>query len=798
MRAYRARHMSADEKLELIAATAFGVEAVAARELTDLGFQAKAESTGRVVFAGDQAAVAKANLWLRSADRVLVRVGGFDAPDFDALYERTMELPWERWIPREFAFPVSGRSVKSQLTSVPAVQRTVKKAIVQRLLRAHHTRALPESGPEVAVEISLLENRASLTVDTSGVGLHKRGYRPEVGPAAMKETLAAALVLLSGWKAGRPFLDPFCGTGTIAVEAALWARNMAPGLGRLFAAEQWPAIDERVWREARQAAQDVIKPSPAVALVGADIDVASLGLAHDAIKRAGLVPGADVRLINRPFEKTEESGQYGSVVTNPPYGVRLGGQDAAELDALYRQMPLVLRRLPTWSFHIITGRLDLERLFGQEASRRRKLYNAQIQCTYFSFFGPRPPREGVAVAVGAGVGEAGGGGDEAVTDAGTAVDATGAEAASAAEAGGAFASAEVPAVGATPAGAPAVAPAAFGGLSERDRGHLDQFAKCLANNARHLRKWPSRGITCYRIYDRDVADVPLIIDRYEDRVHAVEYERPHERTFAQHTDFLEAAGRAIAEVLGIPAEHVYLKPKRRQRGLSQHERLSERGETIIAHEGGLKFEVNLTDYVDTGLFLDHRQTREMVRASAAGKRMLNLFCYTGSFSMYAAAGGAKSTTSVDLSNTYLDWAERNFTLNKLWSDKQTLVRGDVMAYLAEHERVPGGSYDLVVVDPPTFSNSKSTEEDWEVAAGHVKLLRLLRPLLSDGALVWFSNNYRRFKLDEAVVAELGLRAQEISHRTVPPDFRNKRIHRCWRMVVGGAAGGAGGEGPAAG
>ena len=331
----------------------------------------------------------------------------------------------------------------------------------------------------------------------------------------------------------------------------------------------------------------------------------------------------------------------------------------------------------------------------------------------------------------------------------------------------------------------------FGGLRERDKKEAAEFGARLAKNAQHLRKYPARGITCYRVYERDCPDVPLIVDRYEEHVHVAEYEREHSRTGAQQADWWDLMRRTIAQRLDVPPERVHMKEKHRQRGLTQHERVSAAGRTIVAHEGGLKFEVNLTDYVDTGLFLDHRLTRDMARREAAGKRVLNLFCYTGAFTVYAADGGARATTSVDLSNTYLEWAERNLGLNGMLQgagrQRHRLVRADVLEFLRGH--AAGEAYDLAVIDPPTFSNSKRLDDVFEVQRDHVELLARTAALLSPGGVVYFSNNYRRFKLDEAGVnaalrgagiAELTVR--EITRRTIPPEYRNERIHQCWRMV----------------
>ncbi|CAG1009004.1 Ribosomal RNA large subunit methyltransferase K [Phycisphaerales bacterium] len=777
---------------EILAVTNFGLEAVAVRELRALGYEAKGVSTGRVLFRGDARAVARANLWLRTADRVLIRVATFPAKDFEALFEGVKAIAWEEWIPADFAFPVDGRSVKSQLSSVPACQRATKKAIVDRLMKAHRTQTLPETGPTVRVEISLLNDVATLTIDTSGAGLHKRGYRPVAGEAALKETLAAGLVMLSVWRGGRPLVDPFCGTGTIAIEAALWARNIAPGLKRSFDGEKWPALGEAAWREARDEAAGAPRGDLAYAIHASDLDERALAIGRRAAAAAGVE--RDVHFKKQAFEDLSTKADYGCIVTNPPWGERLGEQE--EIERLYRTMPLVFRRLPTWSFHVLTARLDLEEIVGQKATRRRKFYNAQIECWYFQFLGPRPGKNaeedrGRNEEDGAGKGIEEKGPEEVIGDGG--------EGGKAIEESSARESDETVMAGSgsaepksspsssgslrfPPRSPPRSPPAAFGGLRERDVREVREFGACLAKNVRHLRRYPSRGITCYRVYERDQVDVPLIIDVYEGRVHVAEYEREHSRTIAQQADWWDAVEREIAAATGVPVERIFTKEKHRQSDFTQHEKVEESGERVVVQEGGLRFEVNLRDYIDTGLFLDHRLTRAMVREQASGKRFLNLFCYTGAFTVYAAAGGAAETMSVDLSNTYLDWAKRNLELNGLWGPRHRLVKSDVLEFLRGHP--PGEHYDLAVVDPPTFSRSKSTPEDWEVAEGHTELLGRVLGLMSPGGVVYFSTNYRRFKLDEEALGAAGATWREISAQTVPPEYRNRRVHRCWRVVKG--------------
>lgn len=379
-------------QLDLIATSTFGLEAVLARELEGLGYAAKITQTGRVEFSGDALAVARTNLWLRTADRVQIRVGRYAAGDFEALFDGVYALPWQQWIARDGEFPVAGRSVKSRLTSVPALQRAVKKAIVEKLRSAYHTSTLPETGARVAVEVSLLEDVATLTIDTSGDGLHKRGYRDLTGAAPLRETLAAGLVLLSFWRRDRPLIDPFCGSGTICIEAAMIGRNIAPGLQRSFAAEAWPTLDAEAWGRALEEARDARSAPLEERIVGNDLDENELSMARRHAARAGVEH--DIHFQRRAFGELASSRSYGCVVTNPPYGVRLERQ--REVRALYESMPSVLAGLPTWSFFVLTSWPDFERVVGRRAERRRKLYNAQIECTYYQFHGPRPPRRSVA------------------------------------------------------------------------------------------------------------------------------------------------------------------------------------------------------------------------------------------------------------------------------------------------------------------------------------------------------------------------------------------------------------------
>lgn len=376
--------------MKLIATSTFGLEAVVSRELKGLGYESHVTRPGWLAFEGDRDGrdLARANLWLRAADRVLVELDRFEARDFGALFDQTHDVPWEDWIPKLAAFPVRGRSVKSALSSVPACQRIVKKAIVERLRKAHGVRTLPEKGPSFPVEVAILENEVRLVLDTTGVGLHKRGYRTAAGTAPLKETLAAGLVLLTFWRRGRPFLDPFCGTGTIAIEAALIGRNRAPGLGRTFAAENWPHFEASLWSRAREEARDQEAPALDEPVRASDADAAVLRLARAAAREAKV--SEDIRFETRSFADAFGFGEYGALVTNPPYGERIG--ESEEVHAIYSSMPAVFERFPSWSFYVLTSERNFEALYGRKADRRRKLYNGPVECTCYQFFGPKPPR----------------------------------------------------------------------------------------------------------------------------------------------------------------------------------------------------------------------------------------------------------------------------------------------------------------------------------------------------------------------------------------------------------------------
>lgn len=373
---------------ELVATATFGLEAVVAGELKALGYDSLKIENGRVSFTADESAICRCNLWLRSADRLRLKVGEFQALTFDELFEKTKALPWADLMPSNALFPVDGKSIQSALFSISDCQAIVKKAVVENLKKKYRRDWFSEEGPLYRIEISLLKDIATLTIDTSGMGLHKRGYRKEGSAAPLKETLAAALVLLTRWKPDIAIIDPFCGSGTILIEAALIGHHIAPGMNRTFASEEWPTIDRKYWREARKETHEKAEKNLKLDLTGTDINDTAIQTARKNAAEAGVEEL--IHFQTRSLSELSSKKKYGKVICNPPYGERLS--DAKEIKKLYRKMGQVFGTLDTWSYYILTADENFESLFGRKASKRRKLYHGNIKVQYYQYFGPRPPR----------------------------------------------------------------------------------------------------------------------------------------------------------------------------------------------------------------------------------------------------------------------------------------------------------------------------------------------------------------------------------------------------------------------
>ena len=726
------------DRHELILTCPKGLEGLLLEEATALGLEESREQTSAIRGFGTLEVAYRLCLWSRLANRVLLVISRFPTVDAETLYQGVHAVDWADHLQPagSLAVEFSGRGSGIDNTHFGALK--VKDAIVDKLRLKDGTRpSVDKINPDLRIHLRLDRGEAILSLDLSGHSLHQRGYRLQQGAAPLKENLAAAVLIRAGWPRiaaeGGALADPMCGVGTFLVEAAMIAADTAPNMTR----EQWgfskwlghvPALWKKVHAEAEQrAAAGMAKPP--LWIRGYEADPRLIQPARNNIERAGMSDWIKVYQGEvATFEPRPDQNQKGLVICNPPYGERLG--DEASLLYLYQNLGERLRQACMgWEAAVFTGAPDLGKRMGIRSHKQYAFWNGALPCKLLLF----------KVEL-----------DQFVTGQRT---------------GTSTPQQAAPAVEAKPA--PERARLTEGG---------QMFANRLQKNLRTLGKWARReGIECYRLYDADMPEYALAIDLYRDWVHVQEYAPPRsidpEKAQARLYDALEA----IPHALGVPRERVVVKRRERQSGTRQYERQASQGQFLEVSEGGVKLLVNLTDYLDTGLFLDHRPLRLRIQREAAGKRFLNLFCYTATATVHAAKGGARSTTSVDLSRTYLDWARRNLSLNGL-SDRQRLEQGDVMAWL-EADR---NEYDLVFIDPPTFSNSKRMEGVFDVQRDHVALLDLAMARLAPGGALYFSNNFRKFVLDAGVAERY--QVEEITARTLDEDFkRNARIHRAWKL-----------------
>ncbi len=708
-----------------------GAEDLLAAELGELGAGGVRRSRAGAAFTGDLATAYRACLWSRVASRILLELARVDASGPDALYAGVNALPWEEHVPVDGTLAVDFVSLSPGIRDTRYGGQLVKDAVVDRLRERFGRRPnVDAKSPDVRINVSVRRERATIALDLAGDSLHRRGWRePGVQHVApLKENLADAVLLAAGWpqlaRDGWGFHDPMCGSGTLAIEAALIAADRAPGLPReRWGFSGWLGHDAAVWHDVLAAAQaraaEGARDLPDIA--ASDDDPRAVELARSGARRAGV---ADmIRFDVLDLAEARAQGATGLVAANPPYGARMGGDD---LPALYRTLGATLAgSFAGWRVAVLTSDPALARELRLPAPQARTLYNGTLECELLVADIPSPdagkPRLPGALGL------------EAEGPAATQGDVT--------------------------SGASA-------------------FANRLRKNAKRLGKWARRnGIECYRLYDADLPDYAVAIDRYRDAVVVAEYAAPPEVDSTVAERRLAEAVALVPEVLGVDPADVHVRVRKRQRGSAQYEPLARRGGSLEVAEGGLKFLVNLTDYLDTGLFLDHRITRSMIRDLAEGRRFANLFCYTGTATVYAAAGGAASTVSVDLSTTYLEWARRNLELNGFAGPDHTLVRADAGEWLAGQEP---GSLDLVFCDPPTFSNSARMEGTFDVRRDQGRLLRAVRRVLADDGAALFSTNSRSFKLDEAALEGL-FEVEDVTEATTPEDFLRRRPHRCWLL-----------------
>ncbi len=740
---------AAREPLAFFATCPKGLEGLLAAELAGFDAAEIKETVAGVAFTATLEIAYRACLWSRLASRILMTVRVVPAADAATLYAGVHEIPWEQHLGPDGTLAVDFTGTSEQITHTLFGAQKVKDAVVDRFRERDGRRpSVDLRNPDARINVHLAGAEARVSLDLSGESLHKRGYRDESVEAPLKENLAAAILIRAGWPAiaaaGGPLLDPMCGSGTITIEAALIAGDIAPGLLReSFGFLRWPRHNAPLWErlltEAGARREAGLRQFPAI--VGTDRDPSAVRAALANVARAGLT--GRIHIERRELADTvppkSRSGAAGLLATNPPYGQRLGSE--TELRPLYETIGVVLReRFAGWKAALLTGNPGLALRTGIRATKSYTLFNGALECRLF-ILEVTPER---------------------------------------------FMRASKPK---TPAVPEAVSAHSVGVDSSPAAPLSGEIAESLANrlrkNLKSLGSWARReGISCYRLYDADMPEYAVAVDLYrvDDEAPGTlwavvqEYEAPKTVDPEKARTRLAGAVAAVGATLELPPERVVLKIRRQRRGREQHEKLGDEREFHRVGEAGLALQVNFTDYLDTGLFLDTRPVRALLRTLAAEKDFLNLFCYTGTASVAAAAGGARSTVSVDLSQTYLGWAERNLKLNGFGGRAHELARGDCREWLRRERR----RFGLIYLDPPAFSTSNAMRGTLDIQRDHVPLLLDAAGLLEPGGTLIFCTNLRRFKLDAAAMPALAF--EDITRATIPKDFAgNPRIHACWSV-----------------
>jgi 23S rRNA (guanine2445-N2)-methyltransferase / 23S rRNA (guanine2069-N7)-methyltransferase len=723
----------------LFATTPKALEAILAEELQTLGINNIKSTVAGVAFQGDLETAYRTCLWSRTANRILLLLGSFEVKNQDDLYNGVAKINWSEHMEPDDSFAVSFSAKNSEaINNTHFGALKVKDAIVDQMRAKFQKRpSINTDRPSIRINVYLQEQTARLSLDLSGESLHRRGYRDINIKAPIKENLAAALLLRSGWpqiaKQQGSLLDPMCGSGTLLLEGAMIAADYAPGLLRdYFGFIGWKQHDAQCWQrlrdEAVQRKQAGLEKLPVI--TGFDQNRQAVNAALTHIAHAGLQNKIHVERRDIEEARPPESWKPGLLICNPPYGERLG--DEQETAELYKKFGDSLKaHFIGWKAAIIISNPELGFRLGIRSQKPVTFYNGALECKLLrldievgAFFIPKAktPEERILQAARA---------------------------------------------GSTPQSAGA-----------------EMFANRLKKNLKKWSKWARQNhISCYRVYDADLPEYAVAVDIYQGErtwVNVQEYEPP--KSIDQHKADQRLAGvlSEIPPILGVNPQDIFLKIRRKQKSTDQYEKYGDRGHFHTIEEGGCKLLVNFEDYLDTGLFLDHRPIRMMIQQQAKGKRFLNLFAYTGSATVHAARGGAQSTTTIDMSNTYINWAKNNLAINNCQGEHE-FIQADCLEWLANEARqLHSRKYGLIFLDPPTFSNSKRMDDVFDIQNDHAPLIRKAVALLAEGGILYFSTNFRRFKIDTLALSELSI--QDITAATIPEDFaRNPKIHYCWRI-----------------
>ena len=709
-----------------------GVEYLLADEMSALGLEPVRNAPAGVWAKGELVAGYRACLWSRLANRVILHLDDIDADSADSLYEGVLAVDWSQHLAVNGSFKVAFSGQNREIRNTQYGAQRVKDAVVDKLRTANGDRpSVASREPDLLISARLHRGRLSLGIDLSGDSLHKRGYRTEKGAAPLKENLAAALLLRAGWpdiaQQGGHFLDPMCGSGTLVIEAAMMALDLAPGRQRQrFGFERWLGHQPELWRElcqeAERRANEGKRKAASLKLAGFDQDKSVIATAWRNVQRADLEGVVHVEC--RAVAELDLDGQWseqGLVLTNPPYGERLN--ERRQLPELYRQLGEAVKRCTSgWRLAVFTGAPEYGKYIGLRSYKQYKLFNGKLPAQLLLFTidqaSEMTPREG----------------------------------------------------------------AESGELLPRVRNpeRAAMLANRLKKNLKAIGQWAKKqNIECYRLYDADMPEFALAIDVYDGWIHVQEYAAPKSVDARAARERLAEALAVIPDALGVEPDRLVCKQRQRQAGTSQYDKQAATGEFMTVSEHGCQLRVNLKDYLDTGLFLDHRPVRCWIQQHATGKRFLNLFCYTGAASVHAAVGGASRSLSLDMSNTYVRWARENLALNGASSRAHRVEQADCLKWLAQTP-ASGEVFDLIFMDPPTFSNSARMTNVLDIQRDHGTLIRQAMARLADDGLLIFSNNFRRFRLDDKLEQEFAI--EDISPTTIDRDFkRNPRIHRCWQI-----------------
>ncbi|MGY5449418.1 bifunctional 23S rRNA (guanine(2069)-N(7))-methyltransferase RlmK/23S rRNA (guanine(2445)-N(2))-methyltransferase RlmL [Agarivorans sp. MS3-6] len=693
---------------DFFASTAKGLESLCLDELKALGAEECKQTIAGVSFSCDWPTAYKICLWTRFASRILLRLVETQADNVDDLYNSALTINWGKYFNVDQTFSVHCTGTNHFIDNSQFGALKVKDAIVDQFKNNVGSRPnVAKTDEDARIVVRIAGKHLAISLDLSGTSLHRRGYRTEQGEAPVRENLAAALVTRSAWQE-KYLVDPMCGSGTILIEAAMQAADIAPGIQRRFGFERLSNFAASAWQEIQAEAEARAikgKAECTQRLIGYDVDKRMVSIAKANIERAGLSDLISVHVhdaANLPSAPNEP----GLILSNPPYGERLG--ELTKLIGLFLSFGASVREnYAGWRLSLFTAAPELLDYLRLRSDKQYKFFNGALACVLKIYQ----------------IGEAG---------------------------------------------------------NSEQRQYAQDFVNRLLKNKKKLQKWIKRdNITCYRLYDADLPEYNVAVDCYEDYVIVQEYRAP------KTIDPNKARRRLLDLLTGllqsglVDNDKLVIKQRAQQKGKQQYERNSDEKERFVVKEYGAQFYVNLTDYLDTGLFLDHRNMRHYIQQHSDKKSVLNLFAYTGSASVHAAIGGASKVTTVDMSNTYLNWAKDNFRLNQLSLNKHEFIRADCMAWLKTQI---SQRWDLIFLDPPTFSNSKKMDEVFDVQKDHVDLLLSVSRLLNPGGQLIFSNNKRQFKIDAEALARHGLRIENVSSQSLSPDFeRNKQIHNCWMI-----------------